>query len=364
MDKQTCNYQIFKTSTMSIIQKTISLFIVLIGLSLSSCIKETIDNDLESNFQFLWDEFDQNYAVFEARKIDWDSMYQIYHPQAAAANTEGELWSILTEMLDVLDDGHVDLYGRNGESFSSGFTNWEYTALREFDWETVLEYLDETREFTYEYEGETFQLGAIGKIRGTNFAYMRIQETEGDGNGWEDEMLAQLADYADTDGLIFDIRNNGGGEDSFAGKIAGAVAAEEMLAYRIYDKNGPRHNDFADPTEHFIEKIGDFQYTKPIVVLTNHFIASAAEVLLLYLQTQDHITIIGDSTLNAFSSISFLRFMPNGWSFALSHQLYEMPNGFSPEGTGIVPDIYFRNDTNEVNNGIDRLLEKGIEELQ
>ncbi|MFK8057755.1 MAG: hypothetical protein AB8F78_16630 [Saprospiraceae bacterium] len=55
--------------------------------------------------------------------------------------------------------------------------------------------------------------------------------------------------------------------------------------------------------------------------------------------------------------------LPNGWELGFPTQFYLYPDGTSPEGVGIVPDIYLRNDTLDVQNGIDRELEKAIDLL-
>lgn len=78
---------------------------------------------------------------------------------------------------------------------------------------------------------------------------------------------------------------------------------------------------------------------------------------------QPHVTVVGDTASNAFATETFVRLLPNGWELGFPTQFYLYPDGTSPEGVGIVPDIYLRNDTLDVQNGIDRELEKAIDLL-
>jgi C-terminal processing protease CtpA/Prc len=140
-------------------------------------------------------------------------------------------------------------------------------------------------------------------------------------------------------------------------------AKERKHAYNKQTKNGPGKDDFDEVQSFFMEPSPN-AYVKPVIVLINFYSVSAAEVFSMYMETQDHVQFLGRHTSQAFSDVSFERFLPNGWSYSMSHQLYSYPNGISPEGTGILPDIPLINDYNEVQAGIDRQLELAISILR
>lgn len=336
------------------------LCLVCILVTLQACLKDDIGTSNQETFQFIWDEFDQNYGGFIPRAVNWDSIYAVYQPQAILADTESELFAVCTDMLDLLDDQHIFLYSNNlGQGFSSGKEGDELFAEKEFDAAVVMSnYIEDFR--LMDVEGENL---IYGKIKNENFAYMYFPNFESDGMRWFEGIDTIIASFKDTDGLILDVRNNGGGSPIIDRYIASRFVLEEKLVFSIQTRNGPEHSDFDDPLQYFATREGDFQYTKNTIILTNHSTVSAGEEFILLLETQPHITVVGDTTSNAFSTTEFDRLLPNGWEFGYPNQLYTYPDGSSPEGVGIVPDFYIRNDSLDVQNGIDMVLEKAIDML-
>ena len=65
--------------------------------------------DPEKNFESLWQTFHNRYPFFELRNVDWKKQYDTYRPKVTIKTSADELFDILCEMLDPLDDGHVEL---------------------------------------------------------------------------------------------------------------------------------------------------------------------------------------------------------------------------------------------------------------
>ena len=63
----------------------------------------------EKNFETLWKTFNERYAFFELRKVDWQKQYKTYRPKVTKETTDEELFNIMCEMLKPLKDGHVNL---------------------------------------------------------------------------------------------------------------------------------------------------------------------------------------------------------------------------------------------------------------
>ena len=187
---------------------------------------------------------------------------------------------------------------------------------------------------------------------------------EGVQGGWEEKMDQFIDGIKDTDGLIIDLRVNGGGFTPLGFYLAGRFAATKEFAFNIQTKNGPGHDDFDDPSPNYIEPTGNTQYTKPIILLTDQYSASNAEDFTIMLVTQDHVTHIGETTSGIFSNISLQRYLPNGWSVAFSHQLYTYEDGTSPEGVGIIPEIEVINTPADWNAGTDNVIEAAIDLLK
>ena len=96
--------------------RVISLSLVL--MIFCSCqdlfIEPDPDNTPEKNFEILWQEFDRYYSYFVYKDIDWYEIYNQYRPQVSAQTSDEELFMILSSMLDILQDSHVNLYTPHG----------------------------------------------------------------------------------------------------------------------------------------------------------------------------------------------------------------------------------------------------------
>ena len=55
--------------------------------------------------------------------------------------------------------------------------------------------------------------------------------------------------------------------------------------------------------------------------------------------------------------------MPNGWIYSITGQIMEAADGIIYEGPGIPPDIQKENTLEEVEMGIDKVLEFAIETI-
>ncbi|HZI24551.1 MAG TPA: peptidase, partial [Chryseolinea sp.] len=73
-------------------KKLAMLFLI---ITFSSCEEAFIESDPKDdpvvNFDFLWSELDQKYSFFEFKKINWDSVYNVYRPQVNSNTSREEL---------------------------------------------------------------------------------------------------------------------------------------------------------------------------------------------------------------------------------------------------------------------------------
>ena len=68
-----------------------------------------IDRNPEKNFEVLWKTFHNRYPFFELRNVDWNKQYDTYRPKVTRKTSDDELFDIFCQMLDPLNDGHVEL---------------------------------------------------------------------------------------------------------------------------------------------------------------------------------------------------------------------------------------------------------------
>lgn len=71
----------------------------------------------ERNFEAFWQLFNQYYAHFETRQVDWLQQYQRFRGQVTPTTTDAQLLAIFNAMVAPLKDGHVGY-----------FANWRFTS--------------------------------------------------------------------------------------------------------------------------------------------------------------------------------------------------------------------------------------------
>ncbi|MFY0688258.1 MAG: S41 family peptidase [Cyclobacteriaceae bacterium] len=332
--------------------KYISLALV---LSLFACedmfFEEEPKSDPESIFETVWQTFRNDYGGFESRNVDWQSQYDLYRPMVTASTSDEELYDILTEMVSVLGDGHVFLMAPNEQMYSPNKHRHELIDDELFDLKLIKEAYLEGKYTINGYEGNTF--GKIGNIGYWHAAWVHA-------NWLETNNI--LEEFADVDGLIIDLRHNGGGDFTYAFTEIGRLAEKETLAYTSRTKNGTAPNDFTEWYEWSIYPDGEF-YNKPIIALIDKYTVSAGERTVLGFQALPNITLMGDSTNGSIATMTGKE-LANGWYFTLPIQEIRDFEGNDWEGPGIPPDIYSQNTSEQMSAGVDATLERAIEMLE
>ena len=96
-----------------------TLLILLVPVASRS---QTPDASPEQTFESLWQGFDQKYALFEAKAVDWQALYDVYRPRVTPDTSDEELFEIMSAMLSHLNDNHVLLQAESlGREFSAGY---------------------------------------------------------------------------------------------------------------------------------------------------------------------------------------------------------------------------------------------------
>ncbi len=337
-------------------KNTIFLFITIsIAFLFTACEKAVLgtelNNDPENNFEIFWQDFDQHYALFGVKQIDWVNLYNQYRPEVTATTTDEELWSIMTQMIEHLDDSHTFLLDLPNRTIYKSGHALNNQATEEFDLDLIYnKYVAEMEDLTGD---RTFSYGSI-KDKDIGYIYLGAM-----GNADPNQIDAIIKDLNPYQAIVFDIRNNRGGDDSFSNKIASAFADGEHFVYTVQNRNGPNHNDFEAPRNYYTT-IGDQVFLKPVILLTDRKTASAGETFGLYMKAFEHVIQMGDTTAGDYSDASNRRFLPNGWEYQYSIQKYLLPDGSSLEGIGNIPDVYSKNTKADIEVGNDKVLEEAI----
>ncbi len=270
---------------------------------LGACVDvEQYDNNPRGNFEALWRIIDEHYCFFDYKQqeygLDWHAVYNKYAPQFDDQMTEEQTFEVLTNMLGELKDGHVNLYA----PFDVGRDwSWKEDYPTHFS-ESVLKL----------YLGKDYKIAAGMKYRilNDNVAYLRCATFVNDfGAGNLDRILLY---FAPCNGLIIDLRENGGGMVTSAEALAARFTNEEVLVGYMQHKTGPGHNDFSPRRQQILKPSKGLRWQKRVVVLTNRGVYSAANEFVKYMKCLPQVTIVGDRT-GGGAGLPFSSELPNGW---------------------------------------------------
>lgn len=283
---------------------------------------------------------DEHYCFFDEKGVNWDEVHTKYQKQLNAGMSDAHLFEVCANMLSELKDGHVNI-------FSS------FDMARNWSWhEDYPENYDEL--LINHYLGTDYKIASSlrYKILDDNVGYLQYSSFQSDfGAGNIDQVLLE---FAPCQALIIDIRNNSGGLLSVAEKLAARFTNEEILVGYMRHKTGKGHNDFSAMEEQRLKPSNGVRWHKPVFVLTNRQVYSAANEFVKYMKCCGAI-IVGDHT-GGGAGMPFSSELPNGWGVRFSAcPMYDI-NKHSTEG-GIAPDYSVALKQEDAVRGLDTIIE-------
>jgi len=322
------------------------LFLALAVAVLTGCVdEEQFDDTPRGNFEALWRIIDQRYCFFDYKQheygLDWDEVHSRYGQRIDDGMTEVQLFEVLSGMLGELRDGHVNLnathdYGRNWSWYEDYAANLSDSLLRV-------------------YMGTAYKIASSLKycILDDNVGYIRYESfVNGIGEGNLDEVLSYMILCQ---GIIIDIRSNGGGQLTNAEKLASRFCHEKTLVGYSQHKTGTGHNDFSSLEPKYLEPSSRMRWHKPVVVLTNRHVFSAANEFAMYMKALPSAKLVGDHT-GGGAGLPFSSSLPNGWSVRFSAVPMFDANRQCIE-FGLEPDHYVQLTDSDFRRGKDTIIE-------
>jgi len=329
------------------VKRLLSIIAVLLAL-LTSCQKSDFEYDEspQGNLDALWELIDQRYCFLTYKEkelgISWQEMHAKYSAKLNAKMSRVQLFEVLCQMVGELKDGHVNI----STSLDLG-RNWSWK-------EDYPENLD--TELRNQYLGTDYHIGSGLKytILPDNIAYVVYESfSDGIGDGNLSDMIAHLRLC---NGMILDIRGNGGGELTNAEKLSQRFTNEKVLVGFTSHKTGKGHDDFSEPRAEYIEPSKSIRWQKPVVLLVNRSCYSAANTFVRNMKEMPLVTVMGDQT-GGGSGLPFTSELPIGWSVRFSASPSFDARMHQIE-FGIEPDVKASLDESLAADGKDSMIEE------
>jgi len=313
------------------------------------------------NFEVFAATFGERYAFFGPRGVDWEARVGDYRKRITSKTSEEDLFEILTELVDPLDDAHVGLYGPRGRGSSSA---------DDPEWLGEAQVLVDAMKANYFEEPWRKTAGGklvYGRLR-SGPAYLFLKSMEGFSEKSFEESKAALeagldealAYAAGAPGLVIDLRLNGGGSDAHSLQVAARFAKERSQAFSRRTRSAA---GWTEEERFYVEPAaGRPRWEAPLAVLVSEATTSAAETLVLALAALPGSLVVGEPTQGAFSDMLFKR-LPNGWFYTLSNEEYRGADGRCHEVTGYPPDLAAPVDIGAARSGRDPGLEAACRAL-
>ncbi len=316
----------------------------------AGCKKESSPDPLDGgpDFEELWSVTDSYYPFFEFKRLDWDSIHSLYQDRFYGIS-ESEKISLLGSLLNELRDGHANLFDENENYLSYYRPPRSLKDEHSFSHEVVSGY----------FATDLLELARLFRygILSDNIGYMHISSFPQQETSYR--QFDQVIDYLrDTKGLIIDIRHNGGGSTNASDYFISRLISERLEG-TLWTKRGGGYFPLR-----YYDPAGDYQYTKPVVLLINGKSFSTAEAMANLCKKIGHITLVGDTTGGGGGVPDEIFELPSGLKFRVPTRCEMRYDGEHIEWNGIPPDILVSQIQADIEEGRDLQLECAVSFLK
>lgn len=313
----------------------------------------------ETAFDAMWQMFDENYAFFSLRGLDWTRTSSLADGLGSRPEPEA-LMAAMQAALTPLNDSHVFVFDpEGGQGFFAGGMGalWHRWADQlpagtsphgDNPLDPARKFIDAMR--THVRIGI---LGGRGKadrwdifhwgMLDEQTAYLNLHEAYAEEAAeWDSEAIAAqvhtvmaevMADLRGAKRMVLDLRFNQGGAD-----VVGLAMASWFTTTRraVMMKMARTPDGYTAPQLVHVEGRPD-AFTGPLEVLISGNTISAAETFALALRELPQAELVGTPTHGTLSDV-LRRQLPNGWVVGISNEIYASPGAEVFEAVGVPPD--------------------------
>jgi len=186
-----------------------------------------------------------------------------------------------------------------------------------------------------------------------NIAYIRLF-TFGESTGKDLKSTIRKLLKEQPDGLILDLRYNGGGYLDTAIQVVSEFIGDGVVMYEEFSNNERKT---------YNARRGGLATDIPIVVLINEGSASASEIVAGAIQDRDRGKLVGTTSFGKGSVQVYTPLRNDQGAVRITIARWLTPDGHQIKGTGLEPDFVVEISEEDLQNGVDSQLEKAIELL-
>lgn len=326
---------------------------------------ESQKSNSEYLFNLFWLTLQENYANSSERNINWNEIYLTYRPKISSLSTKHDLFDIMGQIVTLTKDQHTKIIAENGdtkqyrgepssrllkESFESQDTVENYNDYIDKFFQTSYRHISKdilhcrgkkVANGKIEWGDLTPSIGYISIYSFTKFTVNdvpRAQQVDSLNHYMSEIMKAFQGKKA----IVVDLSFNFGGYDAAGLTIAGYFTDKQREAYTVYRfQRGKLYRG----TTFSVTPASQYNFTKPVFLLTTDISRSAAESFALQMKSLPNVTIVGTNTLGILSSM--LNKTIGEFMLTISNEKYFTPNGKTYEVTGVDPDVHLEVFTKE-----------------
>ena len=319
------------------------------------------------NFEVFAETVKEHYAFMDLNEINWSTLYQQQKNKLDVNSTDAELYLVIEEMLEKLNDNHASLAANEEVYEEIELTDKKEDAAGQDNLPEIGDFEIAkmvTKHHLEEEMTEDSWLIQWGKLNDSIgyiqikamwlYADLEIPESLIDEIGYVDAYVKTFSkmyegdyiekevqgvseimdkvmkDLSGMESIVIDARFNGGGQDAVSFEILSRFTSRKMQVATQKLKHGSK---FSPTLPLYIEGTSS-PYTKPIYVLTSQQTGSAAEAFAIATISMDNAKRIGSPTSGAMST-ALEKSLPNGWRFSISNEIFMDNQGKNYENVGI-----------------------------
>ena len=330
-----------------------SIFLLII-FAFSNCERIFMEANPETSNQAIYDEYwtlvNEKYSMWSNpdKNLDKEAIHAYTAGLVNETLSQDSLFGIFGYIVLQLKDGHTWI--DNGDSVIVH----DIEALDDIN-------LDQDVVDNIYLKSDYKTIGLHNRLKYTLLDNDQIGyvELRGFGDEYLDEEVDRMLTYfSNTKGLIFDVRENGGGDPFMATLFARHFADKEYLLGDEYFKTGPGSDDFSS-SKMFLTPAEGVIYSNPVMILTNRLCFSATTSFIYNMDVMPQVKKIGRRT-GGGSGGSADGFLANGWHWQMSTSEFIDLNGTHLDN-GVDPDINIILDTTDTSK--DEIIERAIQEI-